>query len=39
MIAAIHAQQGPFGEAPWLIPLLERARLMLDIGELGGGFL
>ncbi|HLF15867.1 MAG TPA: transposase [Candidatus Thermoplasmatota archaeon] len=36
MVAAIHAQQGPFGEAPWLIPLLERARIMLDIGELGG---
>mgnify|MGYP001614015125 CR=1 FL=1 len=36
MIAAIYAQQGPFGEAPWLIPLLERAALMLDMRELGG---
>lgn len=36
MIAAIHSQKGPFGEAPWLIPLLERAGLMLDISELGG---
>ncbi len=36
LIAAIHAQQGPFGEAPWLIPLLERTRLMLDVAELGG---
>ncbi len=36
MIAAIHSQQGPFGEAPWLLPLLERARLVLDLRELGG---
>jgi hypothetical protein len=36
MIAAIHSQPGPFGEAPWLLPLLERARLMLDLRELGG---
>lgn len=36
MVAALYTQQGPFGEAPWLIPLLERARLMLDIQEVGG---
>ena len=36
MIAALHTQQGPFAEAPWLVPLLERARLMLEIKELGG---
>lgn len=36
MIAAIHAQQRPFGEAPWIIVVLGRARIMLDIGELGG---
>lgn len=36
MIAAIHTQQGPFGEAPWLVPLLERAGLVLDIREVGG---
>lgn len=35
MVAAIHTQRGPFGEAPWLIPLLERAGLMLDVKELG----
>jgi len=36
MIAALYSQQGPFGEAPLLIPLLERARLLLDVRELGG---
>lgn len=36
LIAALHTQQGPFGEAPWLIPLLQRAALTLDIAELGG---
>ncbi len=36
LIAAMHTQRGPFGEAPWLIPLLERARLMFDVGEVGG---
>lgn len=36
MVAAIRTQHGPFGEAPWLIPLLERAGMMLDIGEVGG---
>lgn len=36
LIAALHTQQGPFGEAPWLIPLVERARLTLDVRELGG---
>lgn len=36
MIAALRTQQGPFGEAPWLIPLLERAAIMFDLGELGG---
>ncbi|MGH9892848.1 MAG: transposase, partial [bacterium] len=36
LIAALHTQQGPFGEAPWLIPLVERARLTLDVKELGG---
>jgi len=36
MVAAIRTQQGPFGEVPWLIPLLERARLMLNVGEVGG---
>lgn len=36
MIAAIHSKQGPFGEAPWLLPLLERAGLTLDLRELGG---
>ena len=32
----MHTQRGPFGEAPWLIPLLERAKLMFDVGEVGG---
>jgi hypothetical protein len=36
MIAGCYAQQGPFGEAQWLLPLLERALLMLDLKELGG---
>jgi hypothetical protein len=36
MIAGCYAQQGPFGEAPWLLPLLERALVMLDVKELGG---
>ncbi|MES2154191.1 MAG: transposase [bacterium] len=36
MIAGIHSQAGPFGEAPWLLPLLERALLMLDVKEVGG---
>lgn len=36
MVAALHADDGPFGEARWLIPLLKRAGLMLDVGELGG---
>jgi hypothetical protein len=35
MIAALYAQRGPFGEAPWLLPLLERASLTLDLRELG----
>ncbi|MES2156091.1 MAG: transposase [bacterium] len=35
MIAALYAQPGPFGEAPWLLPLLERASIMLDLRELG----
>jgi hypothetical protein len=36
MVAALYARQGPFGEAPWLLPLLDRTRLMLQVGELGG---
>jgi hypothetical protein len=36
MIAALHSEARGFGEAPWLIPLLERAALLLDVGELGG---
>jgi hypothetical protein len=36
MIAALHTARKQFGEAPWLIPLLERARVMLDVKELGG---
>ena len=36
MIAGCYAQQGPFGEAQWLLPLLERALVMLDVKELGG---
>ncbi|MCA1820027.1 MAG: transposase [Halobacteriales archaeon] len=36
MIAGCYAQQGPFGEAQWLLPLLERALVMLDLKELGG---
>ena len=36
MIAGIYTQQGPFGEAPKLIPLLQRAAQVLDIKELGG---
>jgi hypothetical protein len=36
LVAAIHTQQGPFGEAPWLIPLLDRALLTLNVTELGG---
>jgi hypothetical protein len=36
MIAALRAEDGPFGEAQWLIPLLKRAALTLQIGELGG---
>ncbi|MHB8633033.1 MAG: transposase [Thermoplasmatota archaeon] len=36
MVAAIHTSQQQFGEAPWLIPLMERARIMLDIKEVGG---
>ena len=36
MVAALHAEGGPFGEAQWLIPLLKRAAVMLQIGELGG---
>ncbi|MEA3143754.1 MAG: hypothetical protein QOG31_1078 [Thermoplasmata archaeon] len=36
MIASLRTQQGPFGEAPWLIPLLERAKLMLNLEEVGG---
>jgi hypothetical protein len=36
MIAGCYAQQGPFGEAQWLLPLLERALIMLDVKELGG---
>jgi hypothetical protein len=36
MIAAIYSADGPFGEAPWLIPLLERAGLVFDLKELGG---
>lgn len=35
MIAALYAQPGPFGEAPRLLPLLERASIMLDLRELG----
>ena len=35
-IAALRTQKGPFGEAPWFIPLLERASLMFDVGEVGG---
>jgi hypothetical protein len=36
LIAGCYAQQGPFGEAQWLLPLLERALVMLDVKELGG---
>jgi len=36
LIGGCYAQQGPFGEAPWLLPLLERALVMLDVKELGG---
>lgn len=36
MIAAIHTSQKQFGEAPWLIPLLQKAMGMLDVKELGG---
>ena len=36
MIAGCYAQQGPFGEAQWLLPLLEHALIMLDVKELGG---
>lgn len=36
LIAGCYAQQGPFGEAPWLLPLLARALVMLDVKELGG---
>ncbi len=36
MVAAIHTAQQQFGEAPWLIPLMERAGIMLDIKEVGG---
>lgn len=36
MVAAIHTAQAQFGEAPWLIQLMERAGIMLDIKELGG---
>lgn len=36
MIAGCYAQQGPFGEAQWLLPLLERSLVMLDVKELGG---
>jgi hypothetical protein len=35
-IAALRTQKGPFGEAPWLIPLLERTRMMMKVGEVGG---
>jgi hypothetical protein len=36
MIAALHSQRGPFGEAPWLPALLTRARLILEVREFGG---
>lgn len=36
LIAAAYTQRGPFGEAPWLLPLLERASIVFNIEELGG---
>lgn len=36
LVAAIHTAQEQFGEAPWFIPLMERARLMLALREFGG---
>jgi transposase len=36
LIAGTYTQHGPFGEAAWLLPLLQRALLMLDVKELGG---
>jgi hypothetical protein len=36
LIASVYSQRGGFGEAPWLLPLVERARLVLDVRELGG---
>jgi hypothetical protein len=35
LIAALYSQQGPFAEAQWAIPLMERARLMLQPTEFG----
>jgi hypothetical protein len=36
MIAAIHASQNQFGEAPVFLPLLRKAMTMLDVKEIGG---
>ncbi|MCA1810704.1 MAG: hypothetical protein LC623_01680 [Halobacteriales archaeon] len=35
LVAALYAQQGPFSEAQWAIPLMDRARLMLKPKEFG----
>jgi hypothetical protein len=36
LVAALHVARDQFGEAPWLIPLMERARLTLALREFGG---
>lgn len=35
MICAVYSQRGPFGEAPWLPALMERARLVVPIRDFG----